>query len=387
MPIKVLWFDDEHETFEAFKNKAQRNDILLEGVANAQEGLERLQSSPMHFDAILLDGLFFTTAEKNLDDVTQDAFGMVAIYLNENKKENLIPWFIYSGQPSFVRDNNSLVNTFAKESFGRKKVYDKNEPEDEQMLWEDIKSATGKIETTRLKLKHKDAYEIFSNGYLDSYSEEELLKLQLQINKGHTFDYPRNDFNVLRKFVEKLVDLAYQKKLIPMEIGNSNLTHSVNFLCNCHDDYNLKEPYFHSTLNFFLPNLLNILQDGSHSKVGMRYKADEYAVKMNNGYFFQTCVFQMLDVLIAFNRLFKKEETGGISQPYWKQVEFATLYEGILEQDSGKNYFCGEYLVPYKEVTGKLELGQKIRVLVGKENTNDRTRNTYRRFAERVELA
>ncbi|MFV8226231.1 hypothetical protein [Christiangramia aquimixticola] len=384
MEYTVLWFDDEHETFETLINRALREGIKLKGVSNSVEGLELLRANPDHYDAIILDGLFFSSSEDSLDNVSEDAFGNVAKFLNENKRDYLIPWFIYSGQPSFVKDNNTLVNVFG-ESFGSKVVYDKNEPSDTVQLWEDIKSAANNIERTKIRKDYPDAFEIFKNNFLDYESEKTLLDLHLKILNGGTFDQPKNDFTKLRKIIEKLVDQCVNKSLVPYKLKGASLTDIIEFLCGQSPDFPLSKYYFHPMINFLLPNLLDMLQDGSHAKSKLRYKADEYSLEVGNGYLFKSCLFQIMDVLIAFNKLFLEEKKGLLPSSKWREVKDQNIFEGPLEQDSLRNYHCGEYILSYKEIHGIIEPGQQLRILNVTENRNSRNKNLYPMYVKKFE--
>jgi hypothetical protein len=63
------------------------------------------------------------------------------------------------------------------------------------------------------------------------------------------------------------------------------------------------------------------------------------------------------------------------------EVEATVHYEGIIEQDDLKNYFCGEYLLGYSAVNGKYKTGDAIKIIEAAANTQPRTSHLYTKFA------
>lgn len=58
------------------------------------------------------------------------------------------------------------------------------------------------------------------------------------------------------------------------------------------------------------------------------------------------------------------------------------IYESTIELDSGKNYFCGEYLLNLNAIIKNgCQLGDKIKIFESIKNTNKSTNKTYPNFA------
>lgn len=178
---KVLWFDDEHETLEMIKEEALLKDIKLIGYKNAMEGLLTLQNNPNQFDAVLVDGLFFLKPDNTGDAVSSEAFGEVAKVLSNLKAKGIImPWFIYSGQKSFVKEKNVIVNIFGKEAGAKGKIFDKNIDEDFKTLCSEIKMAADKQPITKARHNNPEIFKIFELGYLPESIEDNVLDLLIQ---------------------------------------------------------------------------------------------------------------------------------------------------------------------------------------------------------------
>lgn len=177
---KVLWFDDKPE-----ENLLDKENALLQGIKcvcfeNAETGLKELIDNYKDYQAVILDGLFY---KKATDKGTPDdkAFGEVARVLGNLKaKGTIIPWFIYSGQKSFVKDKNILVDVFSDGAFAKGKIFDKNNDDDFIELCNEIKKEADKLPATIAKNNNPLIFEIFELGYLPDSVEENILDLLIK---------------------------------------------------------------------------------------------------------------------------------------------------------------------------------------------------------------
>ncbi|MFN4197825.1 MAG: hypothetical protein ACK4FS_02235 [Flavobacterium sp.] len=175
---KVIWFDDEHHNLEIIKEQALLENIKLIGYSNAAEGISEIKNNYNEYDAVILDGLFFINPDQVGTDLDQTAFGEVAKVLNELKAKNkILPWFIFSGQKSFVKDKNVLLDVMKDESFANGKVFDKNIDEDFVELLAEIKKEADKNPERIIKLKNPEIFSIFNEGILGDDVESQLISL------------------------------------------------------------------------------------------------------------------------------------------------------------------------------------------------------------------
>lgn len=174
---RVLWFDDEFETLESIVEDFLLEGIQVIGFSNSKEGLKALNEDKYRWDAVLLDGMFFKTPEQ-IGDANDKAFGEVALGLRSLKDRGIIlPWFIFSGQESFVKDKNKLVELLADEAYANGKVFSKNDDKDFFDLCQEIKTASDMQPLTQARHKNPELMEIFEKGYLPNSVEENLLDL------------------------------------------------------------------------------------------------------------------------------------------------------------------------------------------------------------------
>jgi len=177
---KVLWFDDEHEGFQPIKDEAFIADVQLIGYSNAKEGIPELRDNYKEYDAVILDGLFFKNEEHSGTDIDQTAFGEVANVLRELRAQNkILPWFIFSGQKSFVKDKNVLVDVLKDSTFANGKVFDKNKDEDFIELLNEIKKAADANPVRQIKVNNPEIFSIFDEGILHEEAEEQIINLFL----------------------------------------------------------------------------------------------------------------------------------------------------------------------------------------------------------------
>jgi hypothetical protein len=384
MEYKILWFDDLHHRFEIFKNRASQQGIHITAVTNAKDGLKLLMKPILDFNAIIIDGLFYTDADKEGDNVNDDAFGEVAKVLGNLKAQNIIiPWFIYSGEPGFMSDDNYSLKLFSSESYGSKKVYDKNKPSDEILLFNDIKSEINSIPKTQLKLKYSDAFAVFHNGHLSQMDANTLLNILIDVEIENKVN---NDFLCLRKLIESAIDVAHSKDLIPANLSSDNLNASFTFLCNKHSNYKITIPYFNTAVRDLFSVFLKIIQDASHKKESLELKVENYVSSQTNNYLFKSCLYSVLDMLSAFNILFEKFDNLELPNQKWEELVPTDLFKGKIDQDEENNYFCGDYVLSYNYVQQQnLQIGQDIIITTQKENTS-RTKAKYPKFAVTFEI-
>lgn len=175
---KVIWFDDEHQKFQSIKDEALLEDVRLIGYSNALEGIPELRDNYNDYDAVILDGLFFKNEEQTGTDIDQSAFGEVAKVLSDLKAQNkILPWFIFSGQSSFVKDKNVLVDVLKDTSFANGKVFDKSIDQDFTDLLNEIKKTADTNPERIIKVNNAEIFSLFEEGVLSDEVEGQLLSI------------------------------------------------------------------------------------------------------------------------------------------------------------------------------------------------------------------
>jgi hypothetical protein len=199
---KVLWFEDEHENFQSIKDEALLENVQLIGYSNSEEGIPELRTNYKEYDAVLLDGLFFKEEGQKGTDIDQTAFGEVAKVLNELKAKGIImPWFIFSGQPSFVKVKNDMLEVLKDKTFANGKVFDKSKDEDFVELLNEIKIASDLNPIRKIKVENPEAFLPFDLNIIDKSYEVILIEIIIALQNG---DYAKKNLNVQRDLLEAI---------------------------------------------------------------------------------------------------------------------------------------------------------------------------------------
>jgi len=211
----VLWFDDEHASLEILKEKGQLNGIFLHGFDNAQDGLEELESNFNEYDAVIVDGKFFTTPDQSGDALDDQAFFKVGIALEKLSTKRNMPWFILSGQISFTREQNKYALGFKDN-----KVYDKANESDIESLWDDLKKEADKQIESQIRQAFCKSFEGFKKGIISSSYHHNLVEMLKCLLKE---DYKKKNLNVIRDVLESVYLTFINKyKLIPKSFLKTN---------------------------------------------------------------------------------------------------------------------------------------------------------------------
>ena len=231
---KILWFDDEHQTLETVKEEALENDIELIGFSNAKSGIKELEENFIQYQAVIVDGLFFDESEHDEIDKSGSAFGKVALFLKDLKKTGkVIPWFILSGQPSFVKEKNTLVDLLSDPDFNNGKIYDKNNDEDIVKLFSDLKTEADKIDITKIRYKYADPFQCFGTSYLDIKYENLLLNIIMVLENEKLANQEDLLFNPCRILLERVFEKINEVDEVVLPYALLNFDDQRVGLANC----------------------------------------------------------------------------------------------------------------------------------------------------------
>lgn len=324
--INVLWLDDEHKVFQPLKDAAIMENIQLVGYDNAEDGLLELTNNFNHYDAVILDGIFFT--DKTNSKQTDKAFGNVAKGLLELRTKGfIIPVFIYSGQPSFVKDSHSYVNLFKDEFSANGRVFDKTDDDGMPELLLHIKEAVKDNVYTKIRHQYSDVFKHAS--YIPTLDKHygNLLELLKNIDTDQ-------DLTKVRMIIESLFKALADINIIPQGFTEEKgwINGTSLFISGKHSDYEFTEPDFiHPTISETLYRVLNIVQDGSHNEGSLKLKVDDYSRKYTSGYLYKSVVYGLLEILCYFGELIKNNQNVEENQSRWNKKEIVKTEEVFIE--------------------------------------------------------
>ena len=360
--IKVLWIDDEHEEYEDFKIDADINGIKFECIKSYEE-FKNMGDEILKYNAIVLDFLFFNkkdqvagTEQDGREKVKPIEFSLNHITTNEKYKN--IPWFVYTRQEGVTNETNLL-------EANNKKYYIK--VNDQEQLFNDIKTSVNNQPEYQLKNKIDALNEsaefknLLKNEYLEllkvcyddvlgkaSFEVEDNTIFQKLVHfikqmGNHKIEPVNQNFNDIRKIIEKLFDKLFELEIVPKEFiaepseiipekfkdKPNNIpieykakphTKAMNLLIGPTKYNSTKYPHnmfefdndfrnkYHIKLIFNnISKLFDILQDESHAKNDLIYNVDSYKNNAKSDYLYRSCIYLLFDILYWFQDFIAKD--------------------------------------------------------------------------------
>jgi hypothetical protein len=306
----ILWFDDEHATLEGIKLSASDAGIRLNGFTNREDGMNEINKNASIYDAIILDGLFHTSATA-AEKGTDKAFAQTALELNNRAKDLNLEWFILSGQANFQLNSKTII-----EVFGNKRVFDKNKDHEVDELWEEIKLAASSRSASKVRNKYPRVFESLSAEYWDEQAQLNLLNILMQLegNQGQVLN--KTLFNELRNVIEYLFRSCNKLGMLHDDCIPSNKVNStwsslflsgqtVNIPSNSMA-ISCSKAHFPPLVIKMIRFVLDICNNASHTEGDAEGKTDlsisTHQTITQSSYLLQSCCYQVMDVILWFNQ-------------------------------------------------------------------------------------
>lgn len=344
----VLWIDDRCTTENAFIMNAELEGIIITPFETSKAGMEAFVKDLFHWDGIVLDAkCWIESSDETADtDAMHESIGKIT----ELKHKREVPYFIYTGHPDLQSDIQ-----FEKSLRGHR-FYVKGK--DEEILIRDIKTEADGFLVTQIRHEYADVFASYSN-------HERLLRIFLAIRGGDT----KNPiyFNEIRKIIEDEFEVFASNYLFPK--GCTEMNARRRFL----GSIELKE-FVPDYIQWNLFSVVNIAQEGSH-----RLTIDEAVNSGKAPYLLRSTAMELMSILLWANDFLKSEPCRKLKAEI-ASGKYDT--EGIVEQDEKMNFYCGNFLLPYK--VAESMLGAKVRIVKFDENTNG-NKDIYHYFAKKIE--
>lgn len=312
----IVWADDE---IDDILNDFKRQDLKTLGiniVGEAHDGreLENILSTITavnSVDAVIVDANFNEATSKVTNE--RDTSGLdYARGLFIHKYNRSIPFFLYTNRNEEIlkekyKDNPTFLKDFPRhERWFKKSV----RSEYDQMITE-IKNEVDRQNSTSFIIRNRYQYELNAATLVDG--AQDLIFELLCSDYENKLDECVEPFARIRKIIEKMFSLCEDRCIIPPISSNTNGTASY-FLHNKYrtkDENNkwvylyamnegdiMPKPLAHS-LNF----IVDLTQDGSHSKKGLRLNVDEYFEEKKDVLLLKSIAFILIDVLKWYSNI------------------------------------------------------------------------------------
>ena len=376
---KVLWIDDDFN--KDFDRLAYQNGISLTHFKTSKEEMFSLESGlkTNNYDAVILDGLAYNESE----DEEHSIDGLINSLnkITELRQLKWFPVFVFTGELNKLEYKGDVKWVERFEVPIVIKGTDNKEFID--VLIQEI----DKQEVTQLKHKYPNAFALCDDNYLGIKQFERVLQLVKDIENPENITNQQDALSPLRKVLEAIFKKLNAIGLVSDEIQNGKgaINGASKFLAGSNKDYQYKDELIHPVIAETIRHLISLTQDASHNE-GTKLRADTYLSKSTNTFLYQSTVLLLLEVLDYLKPFIDNNSDIEKNQSKWKfnhTNDLDNIHEGIIEQDTNGNYFCGQHYLNYTYVHEKYSIGQKIKIMQEEQNTNPKTKHLYTHYASK----
>lgn len=382
----ILWIDDEWDKMPTFKQECEvLYNLILEPFRTRKAGMQALEDNLEKWHAVLLDAKMFDESENEQSSVT--GLGKAKTHLDKLSVKKAIPYFIYTGQPDLLEDNNfkaifSNIYTNAK---------------DDEKLMADILQAILNAESSQIKAIYSNVFAssetLGISRYIDSILVDILLPLHYT-EKQSSFK-PIHHYNQLRHLVEYLFRACHKVGLVPDQCipnGDVNLNQCSMYLAGKNAEkvgVRYGKPGERIIPNHIEAIIRAIIDFGNVHSHSVKLNADD-TLKIENifrssqsNYLIFGLTLQLCEAITWFAKYISEHDDKEKNLLYCQGLikgDDKAKYEGeicIPEQDENGVWHCEECLV----ILSHWESG-RMKLKEISDNTNKKTNGKYPYFAK-----
>jgi hypothetical protein len=359
--------------------------IDLVGVKYHSEGIDILKNdSSFEYQAVILDAFGFKKSDVEEGKETNAGLYFSLKALNEIMSSRLIPWFVYTGHPKNLSDEDFLekISVYQEDiKFGRPELCYYTKTLHEKELLQDIKIEIDNLETSQIQLQHKHVFQIAKRLNVPNDDINNLVGIfkSIQTN-GHDLE-PSLYFTQLRKYIEYVFRDAVKYNILHEKCinnkGQVNLTESSLFLSGestKHLNVKSNKSHYSKIMSENIKNLIFITGAASHTSdvdptENMDYQ--NYRETVNTPYLLYQLTFVVCDLFVWYDNYLKSNGDIAVNKSHWiafeeKQISSSDndWLEGIVIRiaDNGWGTF--------KPDNGSIPIGIHPGA-IGKENIKD----------------
>lgn len=311
----VIWADDECITLEKDKSIRQLLDVkhieVLAYVQTSEELKDKIETYKDRVDAIIIDGNFSKSHVAYLEP--KDISGLIHtvsfIELFNNKRD--IPFFLYTARKVMLQElcNNGEIDYFKNNN----RLIQKG---DIELLANQIAHDVDHIHSVEFMVKKKYKCLLDIAQKVSPQCESDLHQFLLDEERDNKYDKAIDLFTSLRKVVEQIMDNSRDNDIIPEQI--TTLNDYKRYWNDKQNGVKPKQGIMPLTINKTLWNLIDIIQDGSHSTQQLNIHVSEYVQETKRPFVFRACLFQVMDLLRWHNEIMSKLMDGSLTPPLYK---------------------------------------------------------------------
>ena len=328
----IVWADDEIDDLlddETVKELESQGFNII-GMAHDGRELETVLEKPEMIDAVIVDANF-NEADVEIGS-ERDTSGLDyarGLYLHTLKKS--IPFFLFTNRSDEqLRDIYKHNLRFFDDFPRHKRWFNKSGQGEYDEMFEAIKQTVDEKNTPQFIIRNRYHYELNAASLFPETSEFIFDFLVRDYN--NTLGEVNEPFVAVRRSIEKIFGQCEKMNIIPPVSDNTNGVAGY-FL---HNKYGIKDSsgkykfqyemvgddIMPKPLAQSLKYIVDVTQDGAHSKNVMKLKVDEYFKKTKDLLMLRSVVFILIDVIRWFAVTAMKRNDAEINElTLWRKIE------------------------------------------------------------------
>ena len=299
----IIWADDEIDTLidERVIEDLKKKEFNLIGVARNGIELELRMKENNNIDAVIVDANFNETDTRIVSE--RDTSGLTYARSLYHRYEKKLPFFLYSGRSEeLLKEIYQFNQAFLSDFPRHERWFSKNHREEYDEMLNKIKVVVDEVKSPRFILRNRYTFELNAASLFDA--EDAILDFLVR-DYTNTLGEIVEPFVMIRRITECLFDQCAKLKLIPPINDNINGTSKYFKFGEYKKDkvvqYRmLGTPLMPKPMAVALDYMVDITQDASHSKEGLKYKVDEYYKQTKDVMLLRSVAYILIDVIKWF---------------------------------------------------------------------------------------
>lgn len=327
----IIWADDEIDDIlsEVAVERLRKKGFEVLGAAHdGQELEEMLDEYEGRVDAVIVDANFNESSVEITNE--RDTSGLDYarhLYLFRLKKK--VPFFLFTNRSDELLREIYNSNPKFLEDFPRhKRWFNKSGQGERDEMLDEIRAVVDEMATPEFYIRNKYLNELNACTLIDG-AYDYFFDVLVRDFKGTLGDM-KEPFIPVRRIIEKGFGLAERLALIPPVSSDINSTAAYLF----HDCFKKGDVVLYDKLDknlmpkplaASLRYIVNITQDGAHSKSDLQLKVDEYFAETGDLNLLRSVVFAAMDFVkwLAVTAMTHRDPDMNRME-LWKKVEPAT---------------------------------------------------------------
>ena len=337
----IVWADDEIDDIldSDTISELEADGFNIVGQAHDGEELERLLKTPEMVDAVIVDANF-NESDTNIGS-ERDTSGLDyarSLYIHNLKKK--IPFFLFTGRSDELLREIYKHNPKFLEDFPRhKRWFSKNGKGEYNEMLEAIKQAVEEQNSASFIIRNRYQQELNAASLLSDSGTDEFLFNFLIHEYENSLGLMQEPFISVRRSIENIFGACEKLNLIPPISNNTNgvvgyflhnkyrvidpTTGKYNYLYEMLGDDIMPKPLAHS-----LKYIVDITQDGAHSKNEMRLNVYEYFERTKDVFMLRSVVYILIDIIRWFAKTALLHNDTEINElTLWRNLQKSTVVQ------------------------------------------------------------